>query len=139
LVAQNSSFEALPVVYHTFNPNRTALIGQIVQLLCRHLSVALTYGGTEDSTQSNGPFAQSFDFASNSSPRILGVNFYYLINESNLPPAPPQAKPTATPTPAPTQPHRFAPIGPIGQSSTALGTCTTMACDESEMGSVGAL
>jgi hypothetical protein len=95
---QYSSFEVLPVIYHSFNPNRTVLIGQIVQLLSRHLSVALTYGGTETSTQSNGPFAQSFNFAANSSPRIFGVNFYYLINESNLPPQPPPPpKPTATP------------------------------------------
>src|SRR5579871_1078830 len=103
---QNAGFEILPVVYHTFNPNRTALILQAVQLLSRRFSVALTYGGTEDSTQSNGPFAQSFTFAANSSPRIFGVNFYYLVNESNLPPAPPpQAKPTPGPTVAPTQPH----------------------------------
>ena len=95
---QYSSFEVLPIVYHSFNPNRTALIGQIVQLLSRHLSVALTYGGTETSIQSNGPFAQSFNFAANSSPRIFAVNFYYLINESNLPPQqPPAPKPTATP------------------------------------------
>src|SRR5579871_390346 len=102
----NGSFEVLPVIYHSFNPNRTALIGQVVQLLSRHLSVAVTYGGTETATQSNGPFAQSFNFASNTSPRIFGVNFYYLINESNLPPAPPPpAKPTPAPTAAPTQPH----------------------------------
>lgn len=94
---QNGSFEVLPVVYHSFNPNKTALIGQVVQLLSRHLSVAVTYGGTETSTQSNGPFAQSFNFAANSSPRIFGVNFYYLINESNLPPQPPPPKPTPTP------------------------------------------
>lgn len=95
---QNSSFEVLPVIYHEFNPNRTVLIGQVVQLLSRHLSVALTYGGAETSTQSNGPFAQSFNFASNSYPRIFGVNFYYLINESNLPPQPPPPpKPAATP------------------------------------------
>ena len=95
---QQSTFEALAVIYHSFNPNRTALIGQVVQLLSRHLSVALTYGGTETSTQSNGPFAQNFSFASNSYPRTFGVNFYYLINESNLPPqAPPPPKPTATP------------------------------------------
>ena len=100
---QNSSFEVLPVVYHTFNPNRTVLIGQVVQLLSRHLSVAVTYGGTETATQSDGPFAQSFNFAANSSPRIFGVNFYYLINESNLPPAPPAAAaPTPAPTPTPT-------------------------------------
>ncbi|MGB8907789.1 MAG: DUF1214 domain-containing protein [Candidatus Cybelea sp.] len=71
-----------------------------MQLLSRHLSVAVTYGGTETATQSNGPFAPSLNFAANSSPRIFGVNFYYLINESNLPPAPPQAKPTPTPAPA---------------------------------------
>jgi hypothetical protein len=95
---QNSTFEVLPVVYHSFNPNRTALIGQVVQLLNRHLSVAITYGGTETSTQSNGPFAQSFNFAANSYPRIFGVNFYYLINESNLPPQPPPPpKPQPTP------------------------------------------
>lgn len=95
---QNSSFEVIPIIYHSFNPNRTALIGQVVQLLSRHLSVAVTYGGTENSTQSNGPFAQSFNFASNSYPRIFGVNFYYLINESKLPPQPPPA-PKATVTP----------------------------------------
>lgn len=94
----NSSFEILPVVYHSFSPNKTALIGQVVQLLSRHLSVAVTYGGTETSTQSNGPFAQSFNFAANSSPRVFGVNFYYLINESNLPPQPPPQPPKPTPT-----------------------------------------
>lgn len=95
---QNSTFEVLPVIYHDFNPNRTVLIGQVVQLLSRHLSIALAYGGTESSTQANGPFAQSFNFAANSYPRIFSVNFYYLINESNLPPQPPPApKPTATP------------------------------------------
>lgn len=95
---QNSSFEVIPIIYHSFNPNRTALIGQVVQLLGRHLSVAVTYGGAENSTQSNGPFAQSFNFASNSYPRIFGVNFYYLINESDLPPQPPPPpKPAATP------------------------------------------
>ena len=98
---QNSTFEALAVIYHSFNPNRTALIGQVVQLLSRHLSVALTYGGTENSTQSNGPFAQSFNFAANSSPRIFGVNFYYLINESNLPPQPPPPAQTPASSPAP--------------------------------------
>ena len=98
----NSSFEVLPVIYHTFNPNRTAILGQFVQLLSRHFSVALTYGGTETSTQSNGPFSQTFNFAANSSPRIFGVNLYYLINESNLPPAPPAAPaPAATPTSPP--------------------------------------
>jgi hypothetical protein len=94
---QNSGFEVLPVVYHSFNPNRTALIGQVAQLLSRHLSVAVTYGGAEISRQSNSPFAQTFNFAANSSPRIFGVNFYYLINESNLPPPPPAPVPTATP------------------------------------------
>ena len=97
----NASFELIPVVYHSFNPNRTALIGQVVQLLSRDLSIAVTYGGAEVSTQSNGPFAQSFNFAANSYPRVFGVNFYYLINESNLPPAPPAASaPTPAPTPA---------------------------------------
>lgn len=98
---QNSTFEVLPVVYHSFNPNRTALIGQVVQLLSRHLSVAVTYGGAETSTQANGPFAQSFNFAANSYPRIFSVNFYYLINESNLPPAPPPTAAAPTPTPTP--------------------------------------
>lgn len=95
---QKSSFEVLPVVYHDFNPNRTVVIGQVVQLLSRHLSVAVSYGGTETTTQANGPFSQSFNLAANSSPRIFSVNFYYLINESNLPPQPPPApKPTPTP------------------------------------------
>lgn len=89
-----SSFELLPVVYHDFNPNRTVLLGQVVQLLGRHFSVAISYGGAETTAQSNGPFAQAFTFATNSSPRILSGNLYYLINESNLPPAP---APSATP------------------------------------------
>lgn len=97
---QYSSFEILPVVYHSFNPNRTALAGQVVQLLSRDLSVAFTYGGAEISTQSNGPFAQSFNFAANASPRIFSVNFYYLINESNLPPEEPAA-PAPAPSPTP--------------------------------------
>jgi hypothetical protein len=96
-VPQNTGLEIIPVVYHSFNPNKTVLIGQLVQLLNRHLSIAVTYGGTETSTQSNGPFAQNFNFAANSSPRIFAVNFYYLINESNLPPQPPTPVPTATP------------------------------------------
>jgi hypothetical protein len=96
-VPQNTGLEIIPVVYHSFNPNKTVLIGQVVQLLSRHLSVAVTYGGTETSTQSNGPFAQTFNFAANSSPRVFAVNFYYLINESNLPPQPPAPMPTATP------------------------------------------
>ena len=99
-IPQNTGLEILPVVYHSFSPNRTALLGQVVQLLSRHLSVAVTYGGAETSIQSNGPFGQSFNFAANSSPRIFGVNFYYLINESNLPPAPPAGPaPSAAPTP----------------------------------------
>lgn len=101
---QYSSFEILPVVYHSFNPNRTVLAGQVVQLLSRHLSVAVTYGGAEISTQSNGPFGQSFNFAANASPRLFAVNFYYLINESNLPPPLPPASapaPAATVTPMP--------------------------------------
>lgn len=74
------------------------MICQVVQLLSRHLSVAVSYGGTETSTQANGPFSQSFNFASNSTPRIFTVSFYYLINESNLPPQPPPApKPASTP------------------------------------------
>lgn len=96
---QYASFEVLPVVYHSFNPNRTALAGQVVQLLSRDASIAVTYGGAEISTQSNGPFGQSFNFAANASPRVFAVNFYYLINESNLPPAPP---PASAPAPAPT-------------------------------------
>jgi hypothetical protein len=98
-----SSFEFVPVVYHDFNPNRTVIVVQAVQLLSRHLSLAVTYGGTESSSQSNGPFAQAFNFAANSSPRVFGVNFYYLINESNLPPQPPApaTTPAATPTATP--------------------------------------
>lgn len=91
-----STFEFLPVVYHSFNPNRTILVGQAVQLLGRHLSVAISYGGAETSSQSNGPFAQAFTFATNSSPRVLSGNLYYLINQSDLPPAPAPA-PSATP------------------------------------------
>lgn len=94
-----SSFELLPVVYHSFNPNRTALAIQAVQLLSRDLSIALTYGGAETSSQSNGPFAQVLRFATNTSPRVFSVNLYYLIHESNLPPEEQQAQPTPTPTP----------------------------------------
>ncbi|MGZ3507758.1 MAG: hypothetical protein ACXWNJ_05055 [Vulcanimicrobiaceae bacterium] len=93
----NSSFEILPVIYHDFNPNRTVLVGQVVQLLGRHLSVAISYGGVETSMQSNGPFAQAFNFAINSSPRVLSGNIYYLINESNLPAQPSAPSPTASP------------------------------------------
>lgn len=92
-----STFEFLPVVYHDFNPNRTTLLVQAVQLLSRRLSVAVTYGGTETATQSNGPFGQVFNFAANGSPRILEVNLYYLINQSDLPPQPPPPTPTPTP------------------------------------------
>lgn len=97
-----SSFEIIPVVYHDFNPNRTVIVGQVVQLLSRHLSIAVTYGGAESSSQSNGPFAQAFNFAANSSPRVFSANVYYLINESNLPPQPPAPASTSTPMPTAT-------------------------------------
>lgn len=96
----NSTFEIIPLVYHDFNPNRTTIAGQVVQLLSRHLSLAVTYGGAESASQSNGPFAQAFSFAANSSPRVFAANIYYLINESNLPPQPPA--PATTPAPIPT-------------------------------------
>lgn len=97
-----SSFEILPVVYHDFNPNRTILMGQVVQLLGRHASIAVSYGGAESSTQSNGPIAQAFTFGANASPRVFSVNLYYLVNESNLPPQPaPPPSPSPSPTPSP--------------------------------------
>lgn len=72
-----------------------------MQLLSRHLTVAVSYGGTESTTQSNGPFPQSFNFAANSYPRVFSVTFYYLINESNLPPPPPAPTPTPKETAEP--------------------------------------
>ena len=93
----HSTFEVVPVVYHTFNPNKTVLIGDVVQLLSRYLSISLSYGGAESSTQSNGPIAQVFNYATNASPRVFTANLYYLINQSNLPPQ--QPEPTATTTP----------------------------------------
>ena len=98
----HSSFDIIPVVYHDFNPNRTAIAVQVVQLLTRHLSFAVTYGGVETTSQSNGPSAQVFTFAANSSPRVFSANLYYLINESNLPPRSAAAAPSATATPTAT-------------------------------------
>lgn len=97
----NSGFMLIPLIYHDFNPNRTAIAVQAVQLLSRHVSLAVSYGGAESSIQSNGPFAQALNFAVNSSPRVFGINLYYLINESNLPPQPPA--PAATPAPSATR------------------------------------
>lgn len=92
----HTNLAVFPVVYHDFNPNRTAIIGEVAQLLSRHLSIVVAYGGAQTSSESNGAFRQVFNFATNSSPRVLTATLYFLINESNLPPQTPASSPSPT-------------------------------------------
>lgn len=82
-----SGFALFPTVEHAFNPNRTALIVDVSQLLSRRVEINVEYGGLGVSAASSRAFANSFTFAANAYPRIFSVSLYYLAGaESNLPP-----------------------------------------------------
>jgi hypothetical protein len=90
-----SPLALFPIVQHNFNPNRTIVLGDVMYLFSRHFLISAEYGGLGYSAAATGPFNHLLTFSATANPRIFGVDLYYLIGESNLPPPPP-------PAPAPT-------------------------------------
>jgi hypothetical protein len=97
-----SPFGLYPAVQHSFSPNLTAVLLDATYLFNRHFLLSVEYGGLGTSATGTGGFNQTLSFSATTNPRLLAATLYFLIGESNLPPAPPpQPSPTATST----QPH----------------------------------
>ena len=74
-------------ITHSFSPNVTPLSIAALQLISRHIQVGVTYGGVNSFTDIAGPVPQIVRFNTAVHPTLLAVNLYFLVGESNIPPA----------------------------------------------------
>lgn len=87
-----ANFALLPLVIHSFYPNRTPLVMDALYLFNRHMLLNLAYGGLGASSSTILPAAPNVTFAANVTPRLFTSTLYFLLGgESNLPPMPPPA------------------------------------------------